>query len=538
MKRRDIVGTLFSSAIGSALIVNQSQAQTRTPPRYTRTAAEIAAGVTPTNYAYMPYDWPRYGADPMGAVNSSTAIQNALTAAGQETTAAICNVTCGRYRCDTGLTWDANKVGVNLNGSTLDFSHMTTGHAVQFTNSNGSVNIRPELNAVHPLQNGYLIGPGVGVTAVDCVYINDSVSNSQPGIKIKNVSFQDFATDATFVSGVSFTLFESCMFTLLSGVATTYSIIQQAGDNTGERNTFLDCTWFNKQFLINNLATIAADIICIGCSFDYFQRAFSVTGGGGSITVIGGHIEADTDTDNWGFVGGSISALILSGVTFGVTGNRVNFDLFWSDSTATNGGVFIRDCFLGTGAVAFTKYVIGGTGNARVDNLIQNNLGSHPVLAASLNLLAYGGFENANYTAEWTLGGATPAVRSNARARTGKWSLSLPGAAGNRPFASSALLCRPGQYLQGEYWYLSPTITGTSGTFVGQIDFLDKGGNSLGTTRITVTTANVVTWARAGFKSLAPAPIGTVSAQLSFTVSGIASGNATSYVDDIVANIA
>jgi hypothetical protein len=328
------------------------------------------------------------------------------------------------------------------------------------------------------------------------------------------------------------------MFTLLSGVATTYSVIQAAGENTGERNTFMNCTWFNKQLLISNLATIAADINCIACSFDYFARAFSVTGGGGSITVIGGHMEANTDTDNWGFVRGSISALIVTGVTFAVTGNRIKYDLFWSDSTATNGGIFVRDCFLGTGPVTFAKYLIGGGGNARVDNLIQNNLGAHPVLAISLNLLAYGGFENSRYTAEWILSGADPAVRSDANARAESWSLSLPGVPGNQPFASSAFSCRPGQYFQGEYWYLCPTITGTGGTFLGQIEYLDRGGNSLHTTQITIINANVITWTRAGFKSFAPAPTGTASAKLSFVVFGVVSGNATTYIDDVVVNVA
>lgn len=41
-----------------------------------RTAAEISAGVTPTNKAYAPYNLLRYGADPTGAANSNTAFSN------------------------------------------------------------------------------------------------------------------------------------------------------------------------------------------------------------------------------------------------------------------------------------------------------------------------------------------------------------------------------------------------------------------------------------------------------------------------------
>jgi hypothetical protein len=45
---------------------------------YAQTAAEISAGVTPTNYAYQAGDLRRYGADPTGVSDSTTAITNAL----------------------------------------------------------------------------------------------------------------------------------------------------------------------------------------------------------------------------------------------------------------------------------------------------------------------------------------------------------------------------------------------------------------------------------------------------------------------------
>lgn len=48
---------------------------------YKRTAAEIAASVTPTNYAYPPGDLRRYGCDVTGATDNSTQIENAILAA-------------------------------------------------------------------------------------------------------------------------------------------------------------------------------------------------------------------------------------------------------------------------------------------------------------------------------------------------------------------------------------------------------------------------------------------------------------------------
>lgn len=56
---------LSAAAIGAAI--------------YPRTAAEISAGVTPTNYAYPEGDARRYGAALDGSTNDTTAFQNAIT---------------------------------------------------------------------------------------------------------------------------------------------------------------------------------------------------------------------------------------------------------------------------------------------------------------------------------------------------------------------------------------------------------------------------------------------------------------------------
>ena len=48
---------------------------------YAQTAAEISAGVTPSNYGYQPGDVRRYGADVTGSADSTTAIQSAVAQA-------------------------------------------------------------------------------------------------------------------------------------------------------------------------------------------------------------------------------------------------------------------------------------------------------------------------------------------------------------------------------------------------------------------------------------------------------------------------
>lgn len=81
MKRRELSQILLASSATSALAIRGVRAQTNTPPSYPATTAELAAGVTPKNNTYPPGDVRRYGADPTGAADSTTAIQSALNVA-------------------------------------------------------------------------------------------------------------------------------------------------------------------------------------------------------------------------------------------------------------------------------------------------------------------------------------------------------------------------------------------------------------------------------------------------------------------------
>jgi len=61
MQRRDLATALFSTATAAAVMPRVSEAQTCTAPCYARTAAEIALGVTPTNFSFPPGYVYRYG---------------------------------------------------------------------------------------------------------------------------------------------------------------------------------------------------------------------------------------------------------------------------------------------------------------------------------------------------------------------------------------------------------------------------------------------------------------------------------------------
>ena len=88
MRRRDFSQALFATAAGSGAVAQRAEAQTCTAPCYAQTAAETAAGVTPTNYAIPAdvsgyVDPQRYGftsSDLTGSTNT-TAFNNACLVA-------------------------------------------------------------------------------------------------------------------------------------------------------------------------------------------------------------------------------------------------------------------------------------------------------------------------------------------------------------------------------------------------------------------------------------------------------------------------
>lgn len=502
-----------------------------------QTPAEAAALVTPTFKQYAELDARRYAVDTTGATSTNAAFASLIAVAQQYTSVTLRMPQSGKYRFDTGITWDVSKVAIDWQGATLDFSHMAAGHAIAPTNSQANANIRALQPKCHPMENAYLIGPGVTVTGVDCIFLNDAVNaNGMANLSFSRLAFQDFATDVTFGANAFGCTFFDCASTQLTGTGTTYSVLQQNATNSGERNSFISCIWFNKQLLVSNVSTSGGDVAFIDCSFDYFTRAFNITGGS-NIFVIGGHMESNTDSDNWGFVSGGSSSLIIQNLEISMTGNKTAFDMFWSDATTTNGGVFLRDCVYGPGANTMTKHIVGGAGNARVENLITGSGGVHPTLAASLNVLAYGGFEQSAYANDWTFSGTTPPVRSNAQAHTGTWSLSVPFTAGNTNTQGVALrACKPGQYAQGEFWYLTPGIGGSGYQLVVQIDYLDAAGAVIFSTVVLNQTTSLAVWTRQGIATLAPAPTGTVSARLLVAGFGNGAGTQTGFVDDIILN--
>ena len=94
---------------------------------YARTAAEIAAGVTPTNYSYPPGDVRRYGGDPTGVNDSTAAVQNALNVALQGSSDVYigpnCNYLIGAVSIT--LTSSSGTTGLRIKGAAGGGSKLT-----------------------------------------------------------------------------------------------------------------------------------------------------------------------------------------------------------------------------------------------------------------------------------------------------------------------------------------------------------------------------------------------------------------------------
>lgn len=160
MDRRDISRNLFAAAVGAAVLSNKSEAQTCVLPCWAQTSAEAAAGVVPTNTSFRPGDWRRYGADPTGSADSTTAIINSCKANGLSF-----DESGGTYKIASSI---AVPSGVTIEGAgSKTILQATSGNNPVFSLSGtASVSIR----------NLKITCTAIGTTAVAAIHVFNSTN--------------------------------------------------------------------------------------------------------------------------------------------------------------------------------------------------------------------------------------------------------------------------------------------------------------------------------------------------------------------------
>jgi hypothetical protein len=163
---------------------------------YVQTAAEIAAGVTPTNYAYLPGDVRRYGADPTGVADSTSAITNALAVhAGNSV-----HAPAGTYKCTSPITITGATLlyGDGMGVTTFAFNNP---NANQFVTTGNECNLRDFTITITGVGTSSSVA-AVNINASDYCKINriEVIGASWVGIGIYNASSHNLV-EACYIHG-------------------------------------------------------------------------------------------------------------------------------------------------------------------------------------------------------------------------------------------------------------------------------------------------------------------------------------------------
>jgi hypothetical protein len=317
-----------------------------------RTAAEIAADVTPTNYAYLPGDVRRYGAVCNGVADDSEALQQALDVGGVVTL-------FGAVKCATALTMDAANCTLDGRGCTLLSGLTSAGFLLTITSTEASENCTR-----HGLRNLFIQGDDtVGVIALSFEATTPAVI---AGFTVQSVSINNFQAGVRIYENAFCLNFAGCMFSELGSAV----YVPTGGTNYGEKITFNHCFFGNNTKCLET-AYEACQLHLINCSLDYSNIIASI--GRGWALFENCYVENNLDTNEWFEVGDGASrpTIIFRGGVISVagakttalcsaaSGGRIYFEntMFFAVNNSVGGR------FLGSGFVRMRHCFLNGFSN-------------------------------------------------------------------------------------------------------------------------------------------------------------------------------
>lgn len=316
---------------------------------YARTAAEIAAGVTPTNYVYAPGNVLRYGADSSGAVDSSAAFNKAALAG-----AGLILVPGGNYKIASQVTINIAACGILGQGATIT-SALAAGTLFEITSSAGG-----EANTKNAIEGLTIVGTNIaGVYAMDFFV---AAAALVAGINVRDCTFTAFDKCVQIRSNAFMINFFGCTFS--QGGASGCVHIPAGGANYAERVTFVGCNFFNNTICLKSDYS-SSSVHLLGCSLDYSSQV--LVNNGGWFQCTGCYFESNIDTGYW-FTTAADQTTIFDGCSISQTGPKPNFN--WAQSSSSLGAINFRNCILYSNsntivsAVPFLCALGGGNGSA------------------------------------------------------------------------------------------------------------------------------------------------------------------------------
>ena len=511
------------------MTLSNAQVLSQIPQAYQRTSAEIAAGVTPTNYAYLPGYAYRYGAKFDGVTDDTTAINAALSIKGSTVI-----FPAGQTAIVSGtLTHDISQVAIEGNGAALNFRSMTSGRAWNITTTNADPTTQYLVHRAHPIRNLYILGPDKS-SNVDCFYATPILVSStywMGGLLWENVGIIGFRNAFTDCAGAIF--WEWRGGGLNSDVSFTAGVFLKlttnGTQNSGENHQLNHVIIGNCQGVIWDSAGNAnCDIYAVDCSFDGVD--FVITGGstiGGAsasanLIVQGGHIEAWTANN---YLGATDQGILMSSVTFVVGTPSATQAMFNSTASGQGAsltrGVQLNDCLFSVGSGTWTQYICDGTGPFSARGSKIQGIFSPPLFSQFNNQINNFTLAGASPLVSWTISGTVTADTTTIPTGT----TPTPTASIKIAGVGSALTKFS---LTAEQFGLVSYYAMTSGmssgdTLTTTINYLDSNGVSIGNTSTVNANGTSIAWTYF-FSSLGSAvgapPTGTVTAEIEFSVTG------------------
>lgn len=369
-RRAILAGTagLAAPAAAFAAISNQ-QVLSEIGGSLNRTAAEIAASVTPVNYAYAELNVLRYGADPTGTNDSTTAIQNALNVAQKSHNTVV--IPAGIYLVSSLSIVSTNGLRIqgcstsaytNIYGSVLKHTGTGTLFAVDgngaqanvlidgvtfLGNSNSQVGLKFTRATFITLQNCpflyfnmsdaaalYFTYPAIGdftgvVKVIDCVFLFNykAVHADQPAFNAYFFTFSNFSANTFGVYvGVTGSTFQSAKVSISRCLfeGNTQRDIYSAG---GMESLVIDDNYFEQPsagkacpmiYLDGNVNSPVNSSVSI-CR-NYFAQQLG--GAGQSVIYIDAAIYGLTVKNNFSAYGGADDRFFLANINNSFQGSQ------------------------------------------------------------------------------------------------------------------------------------------------------------------------------------------------------------------------